>query len=70
MGGRCVLHRDPAGAGAQAPCVTEGRTGIGYAGMWPWRMGLPRRWRLQGCDFQQQKALSPGIQLEDTIGIW
>lgn len=52
------------------PHVSQGGTAIGYAGIQTWRMRLAQRWRLQGCDLQQQKALSPDIQLENTIEIW
>lgn len=50
--------------------VSQKETAIGYAGVWPWRMMLVWRWQLQYCDFQQQKAVSPHIQLENTVEIW
>lgn len=61
-----VFFRGPACAGAEVPCFSEGKTAIDYAGIWPWRMMLAWRWWLQYCDFQQQKALSPDIHLENT----
>lgn len=58
MGEWRIQHRDSAGAGAQAPHVTYGGKAKGCAGIGSWSMGLPRWWRLQGYNFQQQKAFS------------
>lgn len=61
-----MFFRGPACAGAEVPCFSEGETATDYAGIWLWRMTLAWRSWLQYCDFQQQKALSPDIQLENT----